>query len=83
MKKATKKEKPLQVLDASAPKDVDHDEWKIKDAAETLMRAEEIKEDPELHAKAKKHLQKKGAAIKRVTDLRELSGKPLEEDEEA
>lgn len=46
------------------------DEWKVRDAAETLKRAGEIFNDEDLLAAAEAELQKSKKAIKSVSDLK-------------
>ena len=46
------------------------DEYEVKDAAQCLMRAAEIKQDKKLYAAAMEQLQKKKSAIESIADLR-------------
>jgi hypothetical protein len=48
------------------------DEYKIKDAADTLMRAEEIRGDVDLHKKATSHLKKKMGHMKKAMSTNDL-----------
>jgi hypothetical protein len=61
-------------------------EWAIKSAAETLVRAEEIKKDEKLMALVKGELDKSAQAIKSIKELRGVAAKvrsePAEESEE-
>jgi predicted RNA binding protein with dsRBD fold (UPF0201 family) len=47
-----------------------HDEYKVKDAFETLMKAEEIKADKALMKQVHKHGAKKKKHIASIADLR-------------
>jgi len=49
-----------------------YDEYELKDACHTLMRAEEIKADKELMAAVKPMLSKKAQAIKKISSFSEL-----------
>lgn len=49
-----------------------YSEWRVRDAVETLMRAEEVKADSKMMALVKAEMAKKGNAIKRITSLKEL-----------
>jgi hypothetical protein len=66
----------LESKPVEAPKNAesedDMDKWKVEDAANTLLRAEEIKQDSKLLAAAKKQLAVKGEAIGKITSLEEL-----------
>jgi hypothetical protein len=53
------------------------DEYRIKDAAECLMRAEEIKKDEKLMPHVHKLLDKKAGAISSLKGLKELAQKKL------
>lgn len=46
------------------------DEYDLKCAADTLLKAEEIKADPKMMAALKPYLEKKAKAIKSIADLR-------------
>lgn len=47
------------------PKKPKYDEWEIKDAVRTLIRAEEIKQDKELMSFVAPELEKQSKAIKK------------------
>ena len=58
------------------------DEWEIKDAAQTLLRAEEIKADKDLMDKVKPVLSKKVKALKSIesfAELKEVAKKRIKE----
>jgi polyribonucleotide nucleotidyltransferase len=57
-------------------------EWKVKEAAETLVRAEEIKKDKEMLALVKAELEKSSQAIKSIKELRGIASKKMAEREE-
>ena len=57
-------------------------EWKVKDAAQTLIRAEEIKKDKEMLALVKAELEKSSMAIKSIKELRGIASKKMAEREE-
>lgn len=46
-----------------------YDEWEIKDAVRTLIRAEEIKQDKELMSFVAPELEKQGKAIKSAAEI--------------
>ena len=46
-----------------------YDEWEIRSAAETLIRAEEIKQNEELMALVAPELEKKSKAYKGIADI--------------
>ena len=52
--------------DADKPK---FDEWEIRNAADTLIRAEEIKQDVELMALVAPELEKKTKAYKGIAEI--------------
>lgn len=52
--------------EAEKPK---YDEWEIKNAVDTLMRAEEIKQDAELMALVAPELEKRTKAVKGLADV--------------
>ncbi len=47
-----------------------YDEWEIDDAVRTLVRAEEIKQDPKLMKACSSALTKKLKAVKSIADLK-------------
>lgn len=68
MKNAIKAVEP----DADKAKEPDFGEYEVKDAADTIMRAEEHKQNPKLMKHVQKHLSKKMKAIKSVQDIRDV-----------
>ena len=62
------------------------DSWEVKDAADTLLRAQEIRADKKLMALVSKNLTKKASAINSISDIKakaaELNQEEDEEDEE-
>lgn len=58
------------------------DEWKVKDAMETLLRAEEIKRDKSLMKEVHKMLDGKHKAITSLKDLRDARDEAVEDDED-
>ena len=61
-----------------------YDEWEIESCADCLMRAEEIKKDPEKLEYVMKYLKKKeSAVVSSIEELREIAQqKGREENEE-
>lgn len=57
-------------------------EWKVKEAAQTLVKAEEIKKDKEMLALVKAELEKSSQAIKSIKELRGIASKKMAEREE-
>jgi hypothetical protein len=57
-------------------------EWAVKSAAETLVRAEEIKKDEKLMALVKGELEKSAKAIKSIKELRNVAAKMRAEEPE-
>lgn len=57
------------------------DDYEVNSAMETLMRAEEIKKDPELMKLVQKKAGSKMKSIKSVQDLRDL-GNDMDDDED-
>lgn len=57
-------------------------EWKVKEAAQTLVKAEEIKKDKEMLALVKAELEKSSQAIKSIKELRGVASKKMAEREE-
>ena len=51
------------------PKKPKYDEWEIKDAVRTLIRAEEIKQDKELMSFVAPELEKQSKAIKSAAEI--------------
>lgn len=49
-----------------------YDEYAVKDAADTMMRAEEHKSDPKMMELVGKHLNKKKKHIHKITSIKEL-----------
>lgn len=65
-KKKAKKAAKKRSLNTTGPQvSVDRD-WEAENAADTLMRAEEIRGNPRLLKRAEKRLQKKAAVVKKA-----------------
>lgn len=54
-------------------KDHKYDDWAVKSAMETLMRAEEIKQDPKMMKLVSAHLKKQKKAIRSIEDIKQAS----------
>ena len=54
-------------------------DWEAECAAQDLMRAQMVKEKPELYKKALAHLQKQKKAIESIDDLKALKNKKFTE----
>lgn len=54
-----------------AMKDGKYDEWAVEDAARTLIRAEEIKQDSKMMKLVSKQIKKQKKAINSIDDLRD------------
>lgn len=52
--------------------DMKYDDYRVRDAVDTLMRAEEIKQDPKMMKLVHAEMQKKHKAIKKVSSIKEL-----------
>jgi hypothetical protein len=61
---------PTMPAELKAPKKK-YDDYEVKDAADTLMRAEEVKQNPHLMKHVHKHLGKKKKAIRSIQDLKD------------
>ena len=59
-----------------------HDEWEVKEALETLMKAKEIESKPSLMKEVHKLALKKEGAIRSIQDLKDRSKEMEEEDDE-
>jgi len=60
--------------------DGDYDEYELKEACETLAKAEEIKANPKMMKALQPMLEKKAKAYMSLSDLRDLAGqKKMEE----
>jgi hypothetical protein len=59
-----------------------YDEWEIRNAVDTLIRAEEIKANKKLVALAQKELDKRKKAINSIDDLRAIAKDKLNQDSE-
>lgn len=59
-----------------------HDEWEVKEALETLMRAKEIENNPSLMKEVHKLALKKEGAIRSIQDLKDRAEALDEEDSE-
>ena len=62
-------------VDPYENKDGSDKDYEAKDAMDTLMRAEEHKQNPDLMKRVHKHVQRKKKAIRSIQDLRDLSNK--------
>jgi hypothetical protein len=58
-------------------------DYEVECAANDLLRAQEVKANPELYKKALAHLQKKKSAIESIADLKELRNKMMMEKDDA
>ena len=60
------------MAEVSTPKEKDKemDDWEIKDSADTLLKAEVIKNNPKLMKKISKLFKEKKRAINSIEDLR-------------
>jgi hypothetical protein len=56
-----------------------YEDYEVKEAADTLMKAEEIKGNKELMACVHPHLASKKKAISSISDLRKMAEKMSEE----
>lgn len=78
-----KMEKPV---DPKSEKEGEFEKYEIEDAVRTLIRAEEIKQDPKLMAACTSHLEKQKKAINSISGLRkkaaELDKQDMESPEE-
>lgn len=75
--------KSLKPVDAAdGDEDDKMDEWKVKGAADDLMRAEEHRQNPKLMKHVVKHLKKKRDAISSLAELRMVAKKKMEEPQE-
>ncbi len=73
-----------QVVDVDKemePKNKGPDKWEIENAADCLLRAEEVKSNKKLFALAQEHLGKKAKQIRSIQDIRDAA-KNMSEDEE-
>lgn len=60
-------------MEAATPSKPDkYDEYAVKRACETLMEAEEIKQDSKMMGLVKELMGKKQMALKKITSLKEL-----------
>lgn len=59
----------IKINVSQEPKKPKYDEWEIKDAVRTLIRAEEIKQDKELMAFVAPELEKQSKAIKSAAEI--------------
>lgn len=66
----------------SMEKSAKPEDYEIKDAADTLMRAEEIKKDKRLMPHVHKHLHKKVKQIKSIQDIRDAAKEMSAKDED-
>ena len=59
----------IKINVSQEPKKPKYDEWDIKDAVRTLIRAEEIKQDKELMAFVAPELEKQSKVIKSAAEI--------------
>ncbi len=59
----------IKINVSQEPKKPKYDEWEIKDAVRTLIRAEEIKQDKELMSFVAPELEKQSKAIKSAAEI--------------
>lgn len=59
----------IKINVSQEPKKPKYDEWDIKDAVRTLIRAEEIKQDKELMSFVAPELEKQSKAIKSAAEI--------------
>jgi len=67
--------KESDAMDSGSPSQEgpeEHEESAVEMAAHHLMEAEKIKDQPSLHAAAKKHLHSKKKAIEKITSIDDL-----------
>lgn len=70
--------------DVKEMKDDKYEDWKVEDAASTLLRAEEIKQDSKMMSKVAPLLAKKKKAITSIADLKKVrEERAMEEEEDA
>jgi hypothetical protein len=61
-------------------KDGKYDDWFLKNCAEKLLEAEEIKQDAKLMKALKPLLEKKSKAVKSLDDLRQAARNSIDND---
>lgn len=59
----------IKINVSQEPKKPKYDEWEIKEAVRTLIKAEEIKQDKELMVFVAPELEKQSKAIKSAADI--------------
>lgn len=59
----------IKINVSQEPKKPKYDEWEVKDAVRTLIRAEEIKQDKELMSFVAPELEKQSKAIKSAAEI--------------
>lgn len=59
----------IKINVSQEPKKPKYDEWEIKNAVDTLVRAEEIKQDKELMAFVAPELEKRSKAITNAAEI--------------
>lgn len=74
--------KKTTLLDPSLLDEDKYAEHEVEEAAETLMRAAEIKKDAKLMEKIKEHLDIKGKKIKNLQDLKDVANNFSKQDED-
>ena len=66
--------KKAQMMNPELLDPVKYDENKVKEAAETLLEADEIRADEVLMKNVKKYLEEHGKKIKNLSDLKAKAG---------
>lgn len=77
-KKSKKAEIKVESVSPASPGDM---EWKAKDALDTILRAEEYKQDQDLMGHVRKLAGKKEKAIRSVSDLRDAANEAEDREE--
>lgn len=76
-KKAEMKEEKMEAVGpfGDSKEDSEPQEYQIKDAADTLLKAEEIKKDSKLMPHVHKHMSKKMEHMKSVSSMEDLKAR--------
>lgn len=69
---SNEKESSGETLSGIEENGEEFEDYEIRYAAETLLRAEEVKQNKKLYSAAKDELSKKGEAIGKITSLEQL-----------
>jgi phenolic acid decarboxylase len=72
----------IEVMNESKDKNKKYEDYEIQNWADTLMKAEEIKNDSEKMSLIKPHLEKKMKAIKSIADLKKVASQKIKEAQE-